>query len=61
LHEAQIREFPSDSDIEAFYEFANPLLNEEEKRFISFYSKEKNQIIVQNNFKKKSRNNDNEL
>lgn len=45
LHEAQIKAFPSDTDIEAFYTFAEPFLKNEKKRIQSFNEKEKNQMI----------------
>ena len=55
LHEAQIKEFPSESDIEAFYEFALPLMTEEKKRIESFFNQEKNQMIDNNGFEKKQK------
>lgn len=45
LHEAQIKAFPSETDIEAFYTFAEAFLENEKKRIQSFEGKEKNQMI----------------
>lgn len=45
LHEAQIKAFPSETDIEAFYTFAKAFLQIEKKRIQSFNEKEKNQMI----------------
>lgn len=44
LHDAQTKEFPANDDIQRFYDFALPLIIEEEKRIISFYNQEKQQI-----------------
>lgn len=46
LHEAQTKNFPSESDIDNFYDFAIPLMNEEQKRIEAFY-KQAEQIIIQ--------------
>lgn len=56
LHEAQIKSFPSEKDIEVFYKFTAPLLLEEEKRIKSFHHKEQNQIIDLNGIKKGKQN-----
>ena len=61
LHEAQVKEFPSDRDVEAFYKFAIPIMKEEEKRIDSFYNQEKNQILDSNGFEKKSKDKNNEF
>jgi len=45
LHEAQIKGLPSESDIEVFYTFAEPFLQNEKKRIESFNYKEQNQMI----------------
>lgn len=44
LHNAQIKDAPSDDDIQQFYAFALPLLLEEEKRIDSFYHQKLQQI-----------------
>ncbi|MEI3612743.1 hypothetical protein, partial [Pseudogracilibacillus sp. SO30301A] len=55
LHEVQIKEFPSESDTEAFYEFAL-----QEKRIESFFNQVKNQMIDNNGFENKQKNNNKE-
>lgn len=44
LHNAQIKDFPSDDDIQQFYTFALPLLLEEKKRINSFFHQQQQQI-----------------
>lgn len=46
LHEAQLKGFPRESDIEKFYDFVLPLMKEEQKRIEAFYNQAK-QIITQ--------------
>lgn len=45
LHEAQIKEIPSENDIETFYDFVEPFLQNEKRRIESFNYKEQNQMI----------------
>ncbi|HLR68354.1 MAG TPA: Fic family protein [Virgibacillus sp.] len=52
LHEAQMKSFPSENDIEVFYEFTAPFLLKEEQRIESFNYKEQNQMIDLNGVKK---------
>lgn len=44
LHEAQTKDFPSESNLDKFYEFALPLMEEEQKRIESFHNKAEQQI-----------------
>lgn len=44
LSGAQIKEFPDSQDIEKFAAFAKPIMEEEEKRMLSFANKESKQI-----------------
>ncbi len=44
LGEAQIKEFPDPEDIESFVAFAKPIMEEEEKRMVSFANKESKQV-----------------
>ena len=41
---AQIKEFPDPQDIENFVAFAKPIMEEEEKRMVSFMNKESKQV-----------------
>lgn len=45
LHEAQMKTFPDENDLETFYNFVDPFLQSERKRIESFNYKEKNQLI----------------
>ncbi len=56
LHEAQIKSFPSENDIEVFYKFTAPFLLKEKKRIESFNYKEQNQMIDFNGVKKTNKN-----
>src|SRR5690625_4663886 len=54
LHEAQIKVFHSENDIESFYNFVEPFLQNEQKRIESFHYKEKNQILNYDGFEKEN-------
>lgn len=47
LHEAQTKEIPSERDIEKFYNFALPLMKEEQQRIEAFYNQEKQRIKLE--------------
>lgn len=44
LGQAQTKQFPDEKDIERFFTFAKPMIQEEKKRMFAFYNKELNQI-----------------
>lgn len=45
LGEAQMKEFPTEADVERFVAFAKPIMEEERKRMLSFSNKASKQII----------------
>ncbi|WP_130860345.1 Fic family protein [Gracilibacillus phocaeensis] len=47
LHEAQTKDFPSKRDIEKFYDFAAPLMEEEQQRIKAFYNQAKQRIELE--------------
>lgn len=55
LHEAQLKSFPAEEDIEMFYELIHPFLQNEKKRIESFLYKEKNQMIGYDGIEKESK------
>lgn len=55
LHEAQLKSFPAEEDIDLFYELIHPFLQNEKKRIESFLYKEKNQMIGYDGIEKESK------
>lgn len=48
LHSAQVKTFPDKEDINSFYHFALPLLENEQARIQSFHRKKENMIDIEN-------------
>ena len=55
LGEAQTKEFPDPQDIEKIVAFVKPIMEEEEKRMLSFANKESKQVKTINETKEEER------